>query len=733
MDKLRTDLKIIREVQSGEVAYLVKDPVAQKYYRFGAAEYAVIEQFDGTRNYDEIARQVKAEAGIKVTAAAVEGFAASLKQLNLIERSAREKSLLLLEHLRQERKQAATHGRDVLYMRFPAVDPDRVYNRLIKYIGFCWSRPFVIGCFVLFALAATIIITHWETVSAGLAARYAFEGKGAGDVLLFVCVIFFVVFCHENGHGLTCKYYGGEVHELGFMLIYFMPACYANVTDAWSFASKAAKLWVTFAGIFVELIICSLASFVWYFTAPGYATHELAFTFMLVAGLSSALFNLNPLIKLDGYFALVDYLEVPNLSDEAAKYVSALVRRHVFRSSIPVPVYQPRVKRVLLIYGVLAMCYRATMLVFVLAFFYRQISAWFPELGVFIFPFVAYRLLRQKLTAWWRGLHNLWRDKREALMRPKSLVTAGAALTAALALFFFLPLPTWRQTTFVIEPSERVLVRASGGGFIARVLAREGATVRRGATLAVLRDHQLEQQREALRAQLAVSERQILRHRAAGMTAQALAEERHRAQANLELAELEARLARLVTAAPSDGIVVTRGLEDRVGALLRAGDEFCELAAAGALRASAPVDDWYLTEVAVGAPASLWLRAAPGQAIRGRVVSLAPASHLHQRFSPAATSAEPREDEPKLIKASMVEASGANNQLSARASMLTTAEATSPFATPLVRFEARIAVEAGAELKPGMTGEVKIYGPRRPLALSVWYAVRDWFRSQVWW
>jgi len=303
----------------------------------------------------------------------------------------------------------------------------------------------------------------------------------------------------------------------------------------------------------------------------------------------------------------------------------------------------------------------------------------------------------------------------------------------ALAAFFFLRLPTWQRTTFVIEPSERVLVRAGSGGFVARVLAREGAKVRRGATLAVLRDHQLEQQREALRAQLAVSERQMLQHRAAGATAQALAEEHRSAQVKLELTELETRLARLVIAAPSDGIIVTRGLEDRVGALLRTGDEFCELAAAGALRASAPVDDWYLTDIAVGAPASLWLRAAPGQAIPGRVVSLAPASHLHQRLSPAAASADAREDGSKIIKASAVEASGASNQLSARASMLTTAEAASPFATPLVRFEARIVVKTSAELKPGMTGEVKIYGPRRPLAVSLWRGVRAWFRSQVWW
>jgi putative peptide zinc metalloprotease protein len=683
MDKLRSDLKIIREAQSGEVAYLVKDPVAQKYYRFGAVEYAVLKHLDGAHGHDEIAQLVKAEAGIKLSEATVGGFVASLKQLNLIERSAQEKSLLLLEHLRQERKCAAAagaNGRDVLYLRFPACDPDRAYDRLIKYIGFCWTRPFVIGCLVLFSLAATIITSHWETVSTGLARIYTFEGKGLDDILMFICVLAVVVFFHENGHGLTCKYYGGEVHELGFMLIYFFPACYANVTNAWSFASKAAKLWVTFAGIWVELIICSLASFVWYFSTPGYFTHELAFAFMLAAGLSSALLNLNPLIKLDGYFALVDYLEVPNLSDEAAKYVSALARKYIFRVPVQLPAHKPRLKRILFIYGTLAFCYRMLLLSSALFFIYQQIERLLPSLSLLLFPLLAYRLLKQRLKALWQSIHHLWLDKKEVLMKPKSLALASVASVVTLGLFIFVPLPYWHRTTFVIEPAARVPVRAATEGFIGKVLVREGEVVRRGAKLAVMRDPDLEQQCDSLRSEIALLDCRILLNRAQGATAESLAEERRRAQLSDELAETEARLRRLTITAPADGVVVTPKVEDRVGVLLKAGAEFCELAKAGAVRARVTVDDWYLKDVEVGATASLLFAAMPGCELKGRVTELA------------------------------------------------------PFAASLMRFDAQIEIEAEAmEFKPGMSGEVKIYGRQRPLAVAVWHCVRDWFRSQVWW
>ena len=147
---------------------------------------------------------------------------------------------------------------------FLSMDPDSFYNWIIKRIWFIWTRGFLIFSVLIFSLAAAVIVANWDTVHTGLSQLWAFSDKGLQDILMFIGAFLLVVILHENGHGLTCKRYGGEVHEVGFMLIYFMPAFYCNVSDAWTFDSKAAKLWVTFAGSFVELIICSIATFVWY-------------------------------------------------------------------------------------------------------------------------------------------------------------------------------------------------------------------------------------------------------------------------------------------------------------------------------------------------------------------------------------------------------------------------------------------------------------------------------------
>src|SRR5438552_4347245 len=496
MDKFRPDLKVIRQVQRGEVSFIVKDPVALKYYRFGTLEVSLFKLLDGIRDHAQVAQALSAETGITLDGSMVASFVEELKKKDLIERSGTEKSLLLLERLRKQRKlkaETGAEGRDTLYMRFPFYDPDNLYNKIIKHISFLWSRKFFVVYLILFSLAATIIISNLDTVRTGLANLYSFQDKGFRDIVMFVGVLFTIIVLHENGHGLTCKRYGGEVHEIGFMLIYFMPAFYANVTDTWTFESKAAKLWVTFAGAFVELIICSIATFVWYLSAPGYFTHDLAFTFMLVAGLSSIAINMNPLIKLDGYFALVDYLEIPNLAEDAARYVTALARKYIFRVPVAIPNYNKRMKRILFVYGVLSFLYKIFITFAMLLFFYRIVRFFFPENGIFIFPLVAFRLLKKRLRAPVNGLRFLYQDKKEVLMKPKGLSLAIVTVSVALALFLFLPLPYSHRATFVIEPIKTIPVRAATEGFLANILAKEGDAVGRGALLAIMRERDLEE------------------------------------------------------------------------------------------------------------------------------------------------------------------------------------------------------------------------------------------------
>ncbi len=75
--------------------------------------------------------------------------------------------------------------------------------------------------------------------------------------------------CHEFAHGLTCKHYGGENHEIGFRLMYGRPRFFCNVSDAWLFREKAKRVWVTLAGALLRPGALGLAVFRLAADAPG--------------------------------------------------------------------------------------------------------------------------------------------------------------------------------------------------------------------------------------------------------------------------------------------------------------------------------------------------------------------------------------------------------------------------------------------------------------------------------
>ena len=325
-------------------------------------------------------------------------------------------------------------------------------------------------------------------------------------------------------------------------------------------------------------------------------------------------------------------------------------------------------------------------------------------------------------------------------MKPKWL-TIGIVLAAVvLGLFAFLPLPHWHRATFVIEPVETVSVRAGAEGFIGEVVVKEGEEVQRGARLATMHDSDLDAQRDSLQSQISILDHTVLAQSTQGAVAESLVASRRRAQIIEELANTEAQIGRLNITAPETGVVITPKVDQKVGTMLKEGDEFCSIAKPGSIRARIRVDDWDLEDVIVGAPAKLSLNAAQDRTIDGRVSGLSAASELHQRLAPSAAQDVTRNHSPRTYsgEATQVKVSAGKPSPKTKRTAREEAEAladevTSPFEAPLTRFDALIELGANPSIKPGMSGEAKVYGPSRPLAVTIWRGMRDWFRSRVWW
>ena len=172
--------------------------------------------------------------------------------------------------------------------------------------------------------AAALVFTHFDAFQARLP---TFQQFFAGhNWLLLAAALAGAKVLHEFGHGLACKRFGGECHEMGVMLLVFTPCLYCNVTDSWMLPSKWRRAAIAAAGMYVELALAAGATFLWWFSNPG-IVNSLSLNTMFICSVSTLAFNANPLLRYDGYYILSDLLEIHNLRQKA----DAVIRRAVTR------------------------------------------------------------------------------------------------------------------------------------------------------------------------------------------------------------------------------------------------------------------------------------------------------------------------------------------------------------------------------------------------------------------
>jgi len=576
---LREDISIIQQVYRGETSFVVKDLAAGRYFRFGAAEVRVLRAFDGQRTAGEIAAALAAE-GMRVSPQAVESFARTMDGAGFLERALEERTTLQMERLRAERhvrRRPALFRGELLRMRWSFGDPDAMLTRTLPLVDWMFGRAFVLASLAAFVLYGVLLGSRWDEFGAALAATYSFQTITVTSVVVFWLTAALVILIHELGHAYACKHFGGEVRELGFMLIYFQPAFYCNVSDAWSFPERRARLWVTAAGGWIQFFVASIAAVVWWAAEPNTLLANIAVAAILVGGATTLLTNANPLLPLDGYFALTDWMEIPNLRLRAFAHFRWWVQRHVLRLDVPEPAATARERRVFLIYGALATVYVTLVLALVASLVIGWSRDLFGAVGAVVTAAILLWLLRSRIAGWGRGTVLLVRARRDTLRRLRRPAWI-AALVAALVLLFV----PWTLTSpgeFVVGPLASRVVSTSDDGIVAQSFVREGMRVEAGSPLLRLVNHDLERQMlvtaRALDS-LAASESFA---RAAGRSGDAVRLEAERAEAEAALAALERRSAGLVLRASSTGVVTTPHAEELVGRRVAAGDSVLALAA----------------------------------------------------------------------------------------------------------------------------------------------------------
>src|SRR5262249_55795173 len=251
LPQLRGDLTVSQQVTSEGIIFVIKDPLLDRFYRFPEQAYYIASQLDGKTELEVVRKRTEEKFQSPLPAEELNAFVGTLTASGLLDSGKTEKVKAPAKRIQGS----------LLYLRFRAFDPDRLFNYLIGKVQFCFTPTFFVLSAVTILSAVCIAWANWGDVVQNIPRLFQWW-----TYPVILTVVLLVVAGHEFGHGLTCKHFGGEVHELGFMLIYFSPALYVNVSDAWLFPEKSKRLWVGFAGPYFELFLWALATWVWRLT-----------------------------------------------------------------------------------------------------------------------------------------------------------------------------------------------------------------------------------------------------------------------------------------------------------------------------------------------------------------------------------------------------------------------------------------------------------------------------------
>ena len=694
--KLRSDLRISEQTVNGDKSYVIKNHETNSYNRYGEFEYQLLMLCDGTRTPAEISEALsEQDPDSAIAESEVLEFLDSIEPA-MWERSVGEKNLAVLERIRDERKGRVDQS-SMLYISFRAWDPNKTLAKLDPYLSWIYTTQFVFFCVLLFITAAYFVAGDWSRVQRDTSSLYSFADKSAYDIWSFWLLLLVLGGVHEFGHGLTCKHFGGDVHQMGFLLIYLTPAFYTDTTDILLFERTSRRQWVIFAGIWVELILCSSSAVLWHFTSPGTIVNDLAYKMMLLSGIQGTVLNLNPLIKADGYYALSQFLDIDNMREDSFAFLRVWAHKYILRRNIDLPPSSRRQRRIFFIYGVTAITYGIALIAIVLLFARNVLVTKFGDWGYVLFAGVVYFFARKGIKSSLPIARGWIRKQRESYMTWKLTRARTFGILGVALLLFVPPVPTSVSSELVLEPGKDAHLRATVSGKIAEVFVRQGQEVKAGQLLAVLQNPEIEADARMTTAEVTLASSNLRQNQdqpASGKSAQAA---RERVRLQKELAVASSNLDALQIRAPFDGIITTADIGQHVGQFLAAGEEFCRLSDPRTMKARIFVSDRDLNDIR------------PGATVKVKVLPYAfntYTGHVEQILPAAATDA-PVSQTQKLTRLGQ--------------------ELTNRFAVVMVF------PNSDGTLTSGMTGVAKITVKSRPMAWQIGRSAWRWLRSQVWW
>ncbi len=538
--RLRPSVRVRKQFFRGQHWYVATDLYGDQFFRFRPESWDFIARLDGTRTVDEVwqscldRKKDEAPSQNEVIQMLAELYAGNL----IISDFPADVARLFERQKKRHAREWKARLFGIFFLRIRLWDPDAFLNRTIGWIRPLLSRFGALLWLALVGSAVGVVVSNWESLFS--------RSQGVldpGNLPLLLLAFIIAKLVHEFGHGYAVKRLGGEVHAMGITFLVFTPIPYVDATAAWAFRERWKRVWVGSAGMIVELALAAVATFIWAATGPG-LVNAWCFNLMIVASVSTILFNINPLLRFDGYYILSDLTDSPNLQPRSGKQIKHWVEKYAFGGRHSQSPAESRGDAVWLAsFGVASFCYRVfitfTIIMFVAD---RYLGLGFLATVLTIIGFFVVPLFK--------GLKYLVSEARIERVRTRAwLVTAGT-VAVLFVLLGVIPAPRHFRAPGIAFAEEATFVVAGTNGRVEEYNPAEkveaGMPIMRLANpeLALMRAHH-----EAESVRLAAMERRLMATGGAGREALA---ERWRVN-ELRLAELAQEEEALILRAPATG------------------------------------------------------------------------------------------------------------------------------------------------------------------------------------
>jgi putative peptide zinc metalloprotease protein len=556
--KLKPNLQFVIQRFGDEACCIVEDPGREQFWRIGLPEWRLLNRFDGTLSVAEAAAQEGSEDRLL------------LEQARTVISWAIQEGLI--ENLRSTR-QAGSSSRWMqainasVFYRYRLGNPQPALERIYPFLGFLTHPAMIVAWLATLLISGLLLVSRWDQFG-----EASLNVVAPNQWLHFILIWWGLKFVHEVFHGLTCLRYGGNVREAGILFLLFAPlGAYVDVTSSWRFSSKWHRIHVTFAGIYVELLIAAIAAIGWCFASDP-LVRQLCLQTTLLASVATVLFNANPLIRFDGYYLLADLLEIPNLYQQGQLATRQLVSRLFMGRNSKMPPAKTRKAGLVLLYGLVSAVWRVAL------------CAGIAVGAATLLDGAGLLLAIVLVLVWWvlplvkLGAFLLKSIGSNPLGVLRAATVAGLLAAAMCFSATRLRVPHYVAAPGIVQSTQSTVVRTEASGLLSEVEIRPGQRVRAGQIIGTLSNPELdldvlqlrqEVKRNAMRVQSLLADGKI----AEGQAEEQVGQELHR--------QLQHRLDQqrgLVIRSPQNGVVMDFEIDRFNGHHFRRGDRFIEIA-----------------------------------------------------------------------------------------------------------------------------------------------------------